>query len=59
MDQQELREKLLNYVKENGLKYNYIAKKIGISKCHMSLFINNKRNFKKDKLEKLKEILEV
>lgn len=51
----ELREKLKEHKNKYGSTLAFIAKQIGIHRCTLSLFINDKRDLPKpvaDKLEK-------
>lgn len=56
--QEVYRQKLINYCRENGIKYKYIAKRLDISNAYISYFVNNKRNFSEDLLKKLNSIID-
>lgn len=43
--------------KEYGFTYTYIAELIGISKSHLSLFLDEKRDLNRNKIEKFERIL--
>ena len=51
--QDQARETILKLKKENGITYTDIAEMLNISQGHLSLFLNGKRNFKRNVLYKL------
>lgn len=51
--QDQARETILKLKKENGITYTDIAEMLNISRGHLSLFLNGKRNFKRNILYKL------
>lgn len=46
-------------IRDKGLKQNFIAQKIGISKTMMSLFLSGKRNLSPENKSKLHRILDI
>jgi hypothetical protein len=50
-------ERLKECIKEKGLKYNYIAKQIGLSYYGLQKKINNKTEFKVSEMEAICLIL--
>lgn len=52
-----VRQELINYVKRTGVKYVFIANKLGISKAYLSLYIHNKRDLNDARLDMLKELI--
>lgn len=55
--QEQLRQKLINYCEQNGIKYVFVAKKIGVSRSLISKFIHNKYMLRPRHVEKLEQIL--
>lgn len=54
---EEIREQAKKYLEENGIKQNFIARKLDISDAMMSYYLNNKKNLSHEKeLELLKII---
>jgi len=51
--------KLRNKIEDSGLKYGYIAKKIGISRFALNKKINNESEFKSSEILIICEILGV
>ena len=46
-------------IRDKGLKQNFIAQKIGVSKTMMSLFLSEKRNLSPENKLKLHRILNI
>jgi len=46
-------------IRDKGLKQNFIAQKIGVSKTMMSLFLSGKRNLSPENKLKLHRILDI
>ena len=40
--------KLKEIIRENGIKQNWMAKRLGISESYLSLILNNKRRLTKE-----------
>lgn len=45
------------YILENGLKYTYVAKKLHISRTHLSLVINGRSNPSDELLNRMKNLM--
>ena len=56
-ENEEVRLVLIKYLKENGVKQSYIAKKVKLSNCSISLFITSRRTLIPSKLEMVKELV--
>jgi len=54
----DLRKKLIDYVRKNGVKYRYVAKQLGVSNSMLSHYIAQRKNLSHEKLVKLKKIIE-
>lgn len=52
-----LREKLASYIKENGVMRSWVAERLGISKQHLSNYLNGKHTISRELEEKVKEFL--
>ena len=50
LTQEKAREIIKSLKKDYGFTYTAIAEMIGISKSHLSLFIDEKRDLKRDKI---------
>ena len=50
LTQEKAREMITSLKKDYGFTYTAIAEMIGISKSHLSLFIDAKRDLKRDKI---------
>jgi len=46
-----IRTELNQYIKRNGIKQNYISKKIGLSTTTINLFLHGKRDLALSRLE--------
>lgn len=57
MRQDVIREDLKNYLKDNGIKSKFIAKKIGLSEGMISYFINGKKRLSSNNLILISEII--
>ena len=53
LTQEKAREIIKSLKKDYGFTYTVIAEMIGISKSHLSLFIDEKRDLKRDKIYSL------
>ncbi|CDI50394.1 helix-turn-helix transcriptional regulator [Clostridium tetani] len=51
------RIKLKQYIKENGLKQRFLAKKLGITEQYLCMFLRNKRDFGNKLLKQINNIL--
>ncbi|AKN32319.1 hypothetical protein Ccar_16195 [Clostridium carboxidivorans P7] len=51
MENEVVRKKLKEYLEINGVRNNWIAKKINISPTSICLFLKDARNLSSDKLE--------
>lgn len=49
----------LNLIVENGLRMDFIAKKLGISRQNLYQKLHKQRKFKPDEEKKLQEILKI
>ena len=52
-------EKLMEYVKDSGLKLGFIAEKMGLSRFGLYKKINNESDFKAREIENLCELLHI
>lgn len=52
-----IREKLLKYLVEKGVKQSFIATNTGLSNCSVSKFLRNERNLNIIYLKKIDEII--
>lgn len=52
-------EKLMEYVKDSGLKLGFIAEKMGLSRFGLYKKINNESDFKAREIETLCELLHI
>ena len=57
LTQEKARFIIKSLKKDYGFTYTAIAEMIGISKSHLSLFIDAKRDLKRDKIFKLERVL--
>lgn len=53
MDHENLRKEIRNINENFGIKYIYIAEKMGIDNSTLSHFLNNDRNFSKKTIDKI------
>lgn len=56
-NKQSVRERLIQVVEEQGIKVNFIAKKLGWDYPHMIRFKNEQANYSPDRLQTLSEFL--
>lgn len=59
LSQENARIILKSLKKDYGITYTDISKNIGISKSQLSMFLDNRRNLKRDKLYKLENYLKI
>lgn len=52
-------ERLTSYIKKNGIKQSYIAKKSGIPESTLSMILNGKSRLDADKLENIIAVLNI
>lgn len=52
------RERLKKYISENGVRQDFIAQKIGVSKAMITLYLQNKRNLSQDNEKRLQNFLD-
>lgn len=57
-EQNDLRLRLIDYIKNNGTMHKFIAEAIKLSPTSISLFIRAKRSLPSCKVEELAEFLE-
>lgn len=57
MNNEKVRVLLNNYIKENGVKVNYVAKSVGLSESALCRFRHNKRGLREKNLNKILEFL--
>lgn len=55
MDRKQIKEILDN----NGVKYSFIAKKVGVSNVTVTYWLNGKSDIPTKRLEQIKEILKI
>jgi plasmid maintenance system antidote protein VapI len=48
---------LKNYLEENGVKASFIAKKIGVSKQHLSNYIHERYQLSESKIHRLNDLI--
>lgn len=53
----DIRQATKEYLEKNGIKQNFIARKLNISDAMMSYYLNNHKNLSNEKEEKLKQII--
>lgn len=53
----EIREQAKNYIEQNGIKQNFIARKLEISDAMMSYYLNGHKNLSNEKELQLKQII--
>lgn len=53
----EIREQAKLYLEENGIKQNFIARKLNISDAMMSYYLNNHKNLSYEKELQLQKII--
>lgn len=58
-EQENIKVALIKYQEENGIRSDYIAKKVGLSQVTICLFKQNRRMLALDKLEKIKDIISI
>lgn len=58
MNEDKIRENLINYINQNGIKYNHLADQVKLDKYKICRFKNNKRKLKSYELEKLEKYLD-
>lgn len=56
--EQNLREKIIRLKETKGTTYTFIAKRIGVSRSAVSLFVSNKRKIPTYVIDKLIEFLD-
>lgn len=54
----EVREQAKLYLEENGIKQNFIARKLDISDAMMSYYLNDKKNLSNEKELQLQKIID-
>ncbi|WP_160197118.1 helix-turn-helix domain-containing protein [Senegalia massiliensis] len=52
-----VRERLIETVKSKGIKYDFIAKQIGVGRSMLSQFKNGKKDLSEEKLNRLIDYL--
>lgn len=57
-EQQELRERLINYVTEVGVKYSFISEKVGVHRATLCHFVKGERNLTKQVYNNLIDFLD-
>ena len=57
LSNESIRKELIEFLKKNGIKNRFIAKKIDVSDTTISLFINGKRELSTKKLQALNELI--
>lgn len=55
--QENIRQQAKQYIVENGIKQNFIARKLNISNAMMSYYLNNHKNLSIEKELELKQII--
>jgi len=53
----DIREQTKQYLEDNGIKQNFIARKLNISDAMMSYYLNNHKNLSYEKELELKQII--
>ena len=54
---EDIREKVIWYIKERGMKQSWFYNQLPIKKSHFSMWINGQRNLSKEIEEQVNEIL--
>lgn len=55
--QENIRQQAKQYIVENGIKQNFIARKLEISDAMMSYYLNDKKNLSYEKELQLQKII--
>jgi len=53
----DIRQQAKNYIKSNGIKQNFIARKLEVSDAMMSYYLNDKKNLSSEKELELQKII--
>jgi len=56
-ENEKVRLDLIKYLKENGVKQSFVAKKVNLSNCSISLFITSRRFLIPEKLEIIRTLI--
>lgn len=54
---EDLREELRQYLKDNGVKQNWVAEQLGLSKQMIHMYLADKRNMSEQNERKLKKLI--
>ena len=57
MMREDLREELRQYLKDNGVKQNWVAEQLGLSKQMIHMYLADKRNMSEQNERKLKKLI--